>query len=190
MINQQKIILFSSESFFNLYNDCFETFELAHFADIESFFKECFKVQSGYSNKEIQLDFDQNINDYYELILDNLFVFWIVEDPDNDYIMSIQKNLIMLRWMGFKQPIIISSFINLPGNINLLYKENNYNLEGLFKIKEQNDYFLRLPFDFDDLKALLKIKKIRRFNEKISYVRNNRSLIDHMLKGIIFSNKS
>ena len=169
-----KIILISSESFNQYANRLIPECSFVHFLTFDQFFKKYFIRKFKHAFK---LDSRSIVTDFYEIKIDSISMFWIVEQTPQ-YIASIRNTLILLRWMGCRQPVVVSSFRNLPN----LSKLPPYRLPGLFFDYPRSEKFIRLPLHTEEFKDVLsELAPIDISVNGIRYVKANFSLLDHDL---------
>ena len=182
--NEKKtIVLISAEGFRKFVDLCVEDkgFEILHYLSIEDFFRKNAKIREYYQNIPFEIKPDDDIEKYYDIDVEDLDYFWIVEQP-SDYIKSIIEPIVKLRWLGYKTPIIVSAFMDVK---KMTPKE--YNVNGLI----DDIHFLRLPFNIATFKMNFDRDKhiqIHTNTRKLEYVVNNSVLLSHDLKYEPYSN--
>ena len=176
------IVLFSSESFFQYACQILPECKFLSYPTIGTFFQ---KMAQRKFNRTIELDSQSRITDFYEFKSKPISAFWIVEQTPY-YVSSIKKTLVLLRWMGFKQPVIISSFRELTE----LAQHEPYNLPGLFTDYPFSEKFIRLPVRASVfMQALSELISLENSTGKIGYLKANSSLLDHDLCKYPYSRK-
>ena len=156
----KEIAVFSSKEFFEYAKILLPKYEFRHFEKFEEkndtgvhFFRSNTKKRTKNS---FTLSADSNVTDYYDINYQPR-AFWIVEQP-TEHITSIIRPIALLRWMKYKTPIIVSSFLDLPDLIkqeNRKPKEERQYDMGVFFENKKTDAFLRLPFKPDKFISLL-----------------------------------
>ena len=175
----KKIVLFSSVEFLSYAESALPNFEFEHFSSFDTFFEAKAKL---YAKPPFSLNADDNIKDYYNITCEEPEAFWVVECPKAGYVTSIVKPVAFLRWMQFKTPILVSSFLNLPDMV----ADPLYDMKGLFKDHPHEEQFLRLPFRHEEFEA--KYKSLTPLKSVIPLYRKH--LLDHDLKYLPYSRKT
>lgn len=182
MDSNNDIILFSSDSFYQYANQLLQDYPFLPFSTFEEFFKKTIKRKF---NRPFKLNSQSIVTDFYELKTKPISAFWIVEQTPQ-HVASIRNILIKLRWMGFKQPVIVSSFRDLPDLAPL----PPYKLPGLFSDFPLSEKFIRLPVHTTEFrKALSELVHLDYSLSKIGYLKANTSLLDHDLCKYPYSKK-
>lgn len=177
-MNTINIAIFCSEIFYKYINEKIQekvnredfSISLTRFETVDDFFNAVFIKRRH--NVKIDLTRDSNIQNYFN-VNKSFDLFWIIENPEHDYIDSIKNIIVWLRWLRFKTPFIISAFMDVP---NLLER---YNLYGLFE-NNNAEQFLRLPFKINEIETkLINASALEVTPKNLPYVVANYGTINH-----------